>query len=234
MVANLSVSYAANAGNASIATYLQGFPPAVTDLGSTVVQRDANGNFAASTITATTFTGNASNAANSALLTGLAPATANTASTIVQRDANGSFSAGVITATTFNGNISAGMITANFTGNLTGTASNAANSSQLQGYNATGFVQIDESGLKIIRGEVSSSGTILIGSNFTANWVSAGVYLITYSAAFSGPTSVTITPVQIGFSIVSNTTASNATIRTYDANQNPANNSFYFIACGLK
>jgi len=74
---------------------------------NTIVQRDANGNFSAGTITAS-LNGNASTAttaSNSNELQGMTATNANTPSTIVQRDANGNFSAGTITAT-LNGNAS--------------------------------------------------------------------------------------------------------------------------------
>jgi hypothetical protein len=90
---------------------------------STIVQRDANGNFSAGTITAN-LNGTASNASQ---LSNMSATNANTASTIVQRDANGNFSAGTITAT-LNGNAStsskwASPITLTLTGPVTGSAS---------------------------------------------------------------------------------------------------------------
>jgi trimeric autotransporter adhesin len=87
---------------------------------STIVARDASGNFAAATITATTFSG--AHSGNGSALTNLnataittgtidnartSASTTNGASTIVARDASGNFAANTITAT------------------LTGTASNA-------------------------------------------------------------------------------------------------------------
>jgi hypothetical protein len=83
---------------------------ATTNTGSTLVKRDASGNFSAGTITAT-LNGNASTAtsatsattagsitsqANSATITATSN---NTANQIVLRDGSGNFSAGVITAT---------------------------------------------------------------------------------------------------------------------------------------
>jgi hypothetical protein len=87
---------------------------------STIVARDASGNFAANTITATTFSGahsgsgaNLTNLNASAVTTGTldnartSASSTNGASTIVARDASGNFAANTITA------------------NLTGTAANA-------------------------------------------------------------------------------------------------------------
>ena len=87
---------------------------------STIVARDASGNFSAGTITATTFSGNLANTltlntsgtglsgsttfnnSGAATFTVTSNATsANTVSTIVARDASGNFSAGAITATNY-------------------------------------------------------------------------------------------------------------------------------------
>jgi len=116
---------------------------------NTLVQRDANGNFSAGTITAN-LNGTASNAS---LLSNMSATNANTPSTIVQRDANGNFSAGTITAT-LNGNAS--------------TATTASNSNQLQGMTATNnntastIVQRDANGN-------FSAGTITANLNGTAS-----------------------------------------------------------------
>jgi hypothetical protein len=89
---------------------------------STIVARDASGNFAANTGTFTTVTGagsgitaiNASNISTGTLANArTTAASANGASTIVARDASGNFSAGTITA------------------NLTGTASTATNATNV-------------------------------------------------------------------------------------------------------
>jgi hypothetical protein len=82
---------------------------------STIVARDAGGNFSANTITATTFSGahsgngaaltdiNASNISSGTIANArTTAASANGASTIVLRDSNGSFAGNVITATTSN------------------------------------------------------------------------------------------------------------------------------------
>ena len=72
-----------------------------TNVAAKIVQRDANGNFAAGTISAA-LSGNATTAttaSNSNQLQGYTSTNANTGNTIVRRDATGSFSAGTITAT---------------------------------------------------------------------------------------------------------------------------------------
>jgi hypothetical protein len=57
---------------------------------------------------------------------------------------------------------------------------------------SSGGVASDESGLKIIRGEVNSSGTKLYGSGFTSSG-SGGSYTITFSSAFSAMPTVVAT-----------------------------------------
>jgi hypothetical protein len=84
---------------------------------STIVARDAGGNFSANTITATTFSGamsgngaaltdiNASNVTSGTLSNARTTATSsNTANTIVLRGASGEFNAGAITADSISGN----------------------------------------------------------------------------------------------------------------------------------
>jgi hypothetical protein len=104
---------------------------ATTSTASTIVLRDASGDFAAGTITAA-LTGNASTAtsaatagtitsqANSATI---AAASANTASTIVLRDASGDFAAGTITAS-LTGNASTAT-SATTAGSITSQANSA-------------------------------------------------------------------------------------------------------------
>jgi hypothetical protein len=79
---------------------------------STIIARDASGNFTANTATLTTVTGagsgltslNASNISSGTLANARTTATnANGASTIVARDASGNFTGATITATTFSG-----------------------------------------------------------------------------------------------------------------------------------
>lgn len=48
--------------------------------------------------------------------------------------------------------------------------------------------------IRLIRGTVSGAGAVLAGTGFTASRVLTGVYLITYSTAFTGTPSVTVTP----------------------------------------
>lgn len=75
---------------------------------SSIVQRDASGNFSAGTISVSGLNDSGLTASQAVVtdstknLTSLAYASANTASALVQRDASGNFTAGVITAPTIN------------------------------------------------------------------------------------------------------------------------------------
>jgi hypothetical protein len=86
---------------------------------STIVTRDASGNFAAAAITATTFSGSGASLTsipNSATTA----SSSNGASTIVTRDASGNFTANIGTFTTVAGTLStAAQTTITSTGNLT-------------------------------------------------------------------------------------------------------------------
>jgi hypothetical protein len=110
---------------------------AATNGASTIVARDASGNFAAAGITATTFTGDGSlltSLNGTAITTGTVAnarttaSSSNGASTIVARDASGNFTAATITATTFSGAVSgsgANITNLNASAISTGTIANA-------------------------------------------------------------------------------------------------------------
>ena len=120
----LSGSQTFTANQAGAATFTVSSNATNLNTGSTIVARDASGNFSAGTITAT-LSGNASTAtsattagsitsqANSATITATS---SNTANQIVLRDASGNFSAGTITAT------------------LSGNASSASNATTAGGF----------------------------------------------------------------------------------------------------
>jgi hypothetical protein len=98
---------AINASNISTGTISNARTTASSANGaSTIVARDAGGNFSANTVTATTFSGSGAsltNIPNSATTAN----SANGASTIVARDSTGSFTANAITSTSISGNGSA-------------------------------------------------------------------------------------------------------------------------------
>jgi hypothetical protein len=156
---------------------------------STIVARDAGGNFSANTITATTFSGamsgngaaitsiNASNISSGTIDNArTTAATANGASTIVLRDANGSFAGNVITGTTgtftsVSGNgvaltaINASNISTGTVANARTTAATANGASTIvlrgtSGEFSAGIITADGSGLSAINASNISSGTV--------------------------------------------------------------------------
>jgi hypothetical protein len=187
-----SASFTANQAGASSFTVTSNATSANT--ASTIVARDASGNFTAGTITAAlsgnattattaanvnngTLTMNVSgtglsgsqtftaNQAGAATFTVTSNATnANTASTIVARDASGNFSAGTITAA----------LTGNVTGNVSGssgsTTGNAATATALQtarnigGVSFNGTANIDLPGVNT-SGNQNTSGNAATASN---------------------------------------------------------------------
>jgi hypothetical protein len=164
-----AVTIATNATNANTA--------------STLVARDASGNFSAGTITAS-LSGNATTAstagsitsqANSATITATS---ANTANQIVLRDGSGNFAAGTITAT-LNGNAS----TATSATTSGSTSGNAATATALQtarnigGVSFNGTANIDLPGVNTA-GNQNTSGnaaTATALSSGQSNWVGTGV-----------------------------------------------------------
>jgi hypothetical protein len=125
---------AINASNISSGTIANARTTASASNGaSTIVLRDANGDFAADAITANFFIGDGSNVSainGSNVTTGTianartTASSSNGASTIVLRDAGGAFAAGAITGTSFSGNGSA-LTAINASAITTGTLDNA-------------------------------------------------------------------------------------------------------------
>jgi hypothetical protein len=130
-----------NASNITTGTLANARTTASANNGaSTIIARDASGNFAAAGISATTFSGdganltslNASSISSGTLANARTTATnVNGASTIVARDASGNFAANVITATTFSGAVSgdgSALTNLNASAVTTGTLANARTS----------------------------------------------------------------------------------------------------------
>jgi len=143
---------------------------------STIVLRDASGNFGSNVISASSFSGNgaslsainASNISSGTIANARTTAvSANGASTIVLRDSAGDFSAGVITA---NGsalsainasNVSSGTID---NARTTASSSNGTSTIVLRGTSgefAAGVITADGSGLSAINASNVSSGTLV-------------------------------------------------------------------------
>jgi hypothetical protein len=159
-----------NASNITTGTLANARTTASANNGaSTIVARDASGNFAAAGITATTFTGNGAliTALNgTAITTGTVAndrttaATANGASTIVARDASGNFSANVITA---NGSA---LTALNATAITSGTIPNA-NTTAASANGASTIVARDASG-NFVANVITANGSALTALNATA------------------------------------------------------------------
>jgi hypothetical protein len=124
---------AINASNISSGTIANARTTASSSNGaSTIVQRDAGGNFTAATVTAAVIGDlsggsniNASNIASGTIANARTTASSsNGASTIVLRDAGGAFAAGAITGTSFSGN-GASLTAINASAITTGTIDNA-------------------------------------------------------------------------------------------------------------
>jgi hypothetical protein len=169
---NAAALSAINASNISSGTIANARTTASASNGaSTIVLRDANGDFAADAITANFFIGDGSNVSainGSNVTTGTVAnarttaSSSNGASTIVLRDAGGAFAAGAITASSLSGNGSA--ITAiNASAITTGTIDNA----------------------RTTAASANGASTIVArdaGGNFSANTITA----TTFSGAMSG------------------------------------------------
>ena len=109
-----------------------------------------------------------------------------------------------------------------------GTATTAAN------YSGSGNLPItrSENGLRIIRGNVSSSGTVTSGSGFTiADHPAAGNFYITFANAFSGVPTVTCTATG-GLIQAGTPTTSDITLGTLTYAGALADKAFSFIAIG--
>jgi trimeric autotransporter adhesin len=203
--ANVSI----NASSITVGTLANGRTTAASTNGaSTIVARDANGNFTANVITATTsnattFNGttgaftdvsgngvaltaiNASNVTSGTLANARTTASdANGASTIVSRDANGSFGANIVTAT-FSGN-GASLSAINASNISSGTIANARTTASSSN-GASTIVQRDS------------------GGNFSANTVTAAVI-----GDLSGGSNINASNIASGTIANARTTASTA------------------------
>jgi hypothetical protein len=212
---------------------------------STIVARDAGGNFSANTITATTFSGamsgngaaltsiNASNISSGTIANArTTAASANGASTIVLRDANGDFSARTITANltgtatnatnaTTATNQSGGTVSATtgtFTGSVTVSSNNASGGGIIladdgdivdlnTGYCAMRF----STGVQIYSGNRTGSPVITLASNGTvtaSSFSGAGTGLTGTASSLTVGTATNATNATTSTTLVSNSTIS--------------------------
>jgi hypothetical protein len=149
---------------------------------STIVARDAGGNFAAATITATTFSGafsgngatisdiNASNISSGTIANArTTAATANGASTIVLRGTSGEFSAGAITGSSFTGDGSA-LSAINASNLSSGTVASARVSGSYTGITGVGTLTAGTWNSTVIGAQYGGTGS----ANLTAENVILG------------------------------------------------------------
>jgi hypothetical protein len=90
--------------------------------------------------------------------------------------------------------------------------------------------------LYIIRGVVSSTGSIIAGTGFTVTKGATGFFTVNFNPAFSGMPAVVVTP-QSGIGRIATCTsmsASSTGIWTRDNTATPTDNQFDFIAIGPK
>jgi hypothetical protein len=203
-----------NASNISTGTISNARTTAASANGaSTIVARDASGNFTANAITTTSISGNgvaltalnASNIASGTIANARTTASdTNSASSIVARDANGSFSSNVITATLFSGSgasisaINASNISSGTIANARTTAASANGASTIVTRDANGsfsanvvtatsgsFTSItgDGSGLTNLNASNVASGTLAVARGGTGVGTSTGTGSVVLSAS---------------------------------------------------
>ncbi len=198
---------------------------------STIVARDASGNFAAAGITATTFSGDGANLTSlngSAISSGTVAnarttaSSSNGANTIVARDASGNFAAATITATTFSGAVSgsgAGLTNLNASAITTGTLDNARTSaSSTNGANT--IVARDASGnfaantvTANLTGTASNATVLQTARNFSiSNGATAS------AVSFNGSAAVDLNVTALNASIISTGTVPTARLASGTAN----------------
>ena len=179
---------AINASNISSGTIANARTTASASNGaSTIVLRDANGDFAADAITANFFIGDGSNVSainGSNVTTGTianartTASSSNGASTIVLRDAGGAFAAGAITGTSFSGNgasitdINASAITTGTIANARTTAASANGASTIVARDAGGNFSANTITATTFSGAHSGDGSAL--TNINASNISSG------------------------------------------------------------
>jgi hypothetical protein len=200
---NGSAITAINASNISSGTIDNARTTASSANGaSTIVARDAGGNFSANTITATTFNGavsgngaaltniNASNISSGTIGNTYTTAnTSNVANTIVLRGAFGEFSAGAITAASISGNgvaltaINASNISSGTIANAYTTAASANGASTIVARDATGSFTANTINATTFSGAHSGNGAAL--TNINASNISSGTISNAYTTANS-------------------------------------------------
>jgi hypothetical protein len=98
------------------------------------------------------------------------------------------------------------------------------------------FAPAAEENLRVLRGMIQSTGTVLAGLGWTVTHPSTGEYIVRFGTPFSSVPTITASVGNAGFSIIPNTTASTATTQvtffTRRIDGLLADSSISFIAAG--
>jgi len=221
---------------------------------STIVARDAGGNFSANTITATTFSG--AHSGNGASLTDInasnitsgtisnartTAASANGASTIVARDASGNFTANAITTTSISGNgvaltaINASNVTSGTLDNARTSAASANGASTIVARDANGsftanIITANGSAISAINGSNVTTGTVANARTTAASANGASTIVARgASGEFSAGaiTSTSISGNGVALTAINASNISSGTVATARLASGTANSSTY-------
>lgn len=152
--------------------------------------------------------------------------------------ASGTFTGNVAAASgNFTGNVAVASVTgntANFTGNVVAAAVFGTTGNFLGNVTAVGkSVVVGEENLRMLRGTVTSIGTITQGTGFTVTSLNGGLYQINFSTAFSGvPSTTTTLDDSVGQILVGSDTVSSVRVLTSDSGGAGTNKPFQFIVVG--
>jgi subtilisin-like proprotein convertase family protein len=90
-----------------------------------------------------------------------------------------------------------------------------------------------EENLRMLRGTLNASGTIAVGSGFTASRTGVGTYVVTFNTAFSAVPTVTFTPWNASLYVfISGTTANSVTVNVRNTFNAATDAAFNFIVLG--
>jgi subtilisin-like proprotein convertase family protein len=90
-----------------------------------------------------------------------------------------------------------------------------------------------EENLRMLRGTLNGSGTIAVGSGFTAVRTGTGTYVVTFNTAFAAAPTVTFTPLNASLYVfISGTTANSVTVNVRNTFNAATDAAVNFIAIG--
>lgn len=138
-----------------------------------------------------------------------------------------------------------GPVIGDVTGNVSGssgscTGNSATTTSAINATNATNAtgtgtaVYSDIAGIKIISGEVGSSGNIVSGSGFTVTKGATGVYIINFTVPFSARARIIVTGIAAYLGTGQSTTGNSAVVVMYIPTSSAIDTGFNFMAIGPK